>query len=207
MKRALIVIDMQNDFVFGALGSADAQAIFPNVSERVKQARQNGEQVIFTRDTHHADYMDTQEGRKLPVMHCIKDTDGWQIHPEVWKAGEGKTSAVIDKPTFGSIELADFAVSGHFKMMMYRAHLEYSLMGQLKANYLQNYRKGFKNIQYCKKDQEYGKLYAKGKCYNKSSEQHRARISHKHLCGIEIPHQKSKAAACKCSCKYVVSIV
>ena len=104
MKKALVVIDMQYDFVFGTLGSADAQAILPNVAERIRQARQNGEQVIFTRDTHGADYATTQEGKKLPVAHCVKDTAGWEICEGLYQAGE----LVFDKPVFGSLELASY---------------------------------------------------------------------------------------------------
>lgn len=96
--KYLIVVDMQVDFTVGSLGSAHAKAIIPRVLERV-----NGfdGRVIFTRDTHFEDYMDTQEGKKLPVPHCIKDSDGWQICPEL--APLAKT--VIDKLTFGSVEL------------------------------------------------------------------------------------------------------
>lgn len=104
MKKALVVIDMQNDFVFGSLGSADAQAILPNVTERVKNARQNGEQVIFTRDTHGKDYLTTQEGKKLPILHCIKDTEGWSVCKGLQETGD----VVFDKAVFGSIELASY---------------------------------------------------------------------------------------------------
>ena len=96
--KYLIVVDMQNDFTSGSLGSAHAAAIIPNVVEKVK--RFDG-QVIFTRDTHGADYLNTQEGKKLPVKHCIKDTDGWQICDEL----APYTQLVIDKVTFGSVEL------------------------------------------------------------------------------------------------------
>ncbi len=104
MKKALVVIDMQNDFVFGSLGSADAQAILPNVIERVKNARQNGEQVIFTRDTHGKDYLTTQEGKKLPILHCIKDTEGWSV----CKGLQETDDVVFDKAVFGSTELASY---------------------------------------------------------------------------------------------------
>ena len=96
--KYLIVVDMQNDFITGILGSAHAAAIVPNVVEKIKHF--DG-QTIFTRDTHGADYMDTQEGMKLPVKHCIKDTDGWQICDEL----APYTQLVIDKVTFGSVEL------------------------------------------------------------------------------------------------------
>ena len=104
MKKALIVIDMQNDFVFDALGSADAQKILPNVIKRIEKARADGEQVIFTRDTHENDYLTTQEGRKLPVPHCIKGTRGWAICDGLYQSGD----VVFDKPVFGSIELAKY---------------------------------------------------------------------------------------------------
>ena len=113
MKKALVVIDMQNDFVFGALGSADAQAVLPNVVQRVQQARMSGEQVIFTRDTHGEEYLHTQEGKKLPVPHCIKDTDGWQICSGLYKAGD----VVFDKPVFGSTELAAYLQAQAFDLV------------------------------------------------------------------------------------------
>ncbi|MBE6588539.1 MAG: cysteine hydrolase [Ruminococcaceae bacterium] len=96
--KFLIVVDMQVDFISGSLGSAMAQAIVPYVLEKVK--RFDGT-VIFTRDTHGADYLLTQEGRKLPVEHCVKDSDGWQICKELLPYAQ-KT---VDKVTFGSIEL------------------------------------------------------------------------------------------------------
>lgn len=96
--KYLIVVDMQVDFITGALGSKDAEAIVPNVLEKV---RNFDGKVIFTRDTHFDNYMDTQEGEKLPVPHCIKDTDGWQICDELQPFAE----TVIDKITFGSVEL------------------------------------------------------------------------------------------------------
>ena len=113
MKKALIVIDVQNDFIFDALGSADAQKIFPNVQKRVSQARLDGEQIIFTRDTHGDDYMQTQEGRKLPVPHCIKGTRGWEICEGLYQTGD----VVFDKPTFGSIELAKYLQSQSFDVI------------------------------------------------------------------------------------------
>ena len=96
--KYLIVVDMQVDFITGALGSKDAEAIVPNVVEKVKNF--DGK-IIFTRDTHFDNYMNTQEGEKLPVPHCIKDTDGWQICDELQPFAE----TVIDKITFGSVEL------------------------------------------------------------------------------------------------------
>ena len=96
--KYLIVVDMQNDFITGALGSKLAEAIVPNVVEKVNNF--DGK-VIFTRDTHFADYMQTQEGKKLPVEHCIKDSDGWQICNEL----KPFVTDVVDKITFGSVDL------------------------------------------------------------------------------------------------------
>ena len=100
MSEILIVVDMQNDFIDGALGTAEAVAIVPYVKNLIENF--DGK-VFFTRDTHFEDYMQTQEGKNLPVTHCIKGTDGWQIRPEL--DALRKTEA-IDKLTFGSSELA-----------------------------------------------------------------------------------------------------
>ncbi|MBP5519273.1 MAG: cysteine hydrolase [Treponema sp.] len=105
--KLLIVIDMQNDFIDGALGTKEAVAIVPNVADKIAKARAAGEMVVFTRDTHQKNYLETQEGKNLPVVHCIKDSEGWQIS----KALETKASRIFDKPSFGSMELADFAAS------------------------------------------------------------------------------------------------
>ena len=99
MKNYLIVVDMQNDFIDGSLGTKEAEAIVPNVRERIKQFDGT---VLFTRDTHGENYLQTQEGRNLPVPHCIKGTDGWQIHFELDAL---RKTAPIDKVTFGSAEL------------------------------------------------------------------------------------------------------
>ena len=96
--KYLIVVDMQNDFITGSLGSELAKAIVPNVVEKVKKFEGK---IIFTRDTHFADYMQTQEGKNLPVEHCIKDTDGWQICDEL----KPYVNKVVDKITFGSTNL------------------------------------------------------------------------------------------------------
>ena len=96
--RYLIVVDMQNDFITGTLGSKLAEEIVTNVAEKVKNF--DG-RVIFTRDTHFGDYMQTQEGKKLPVEHCIKNTQGWQICDEL----KPYVNEVVDKVTFGSVEL------------------------------------------------------------------------------------------------------
>lgn len=83
MSRLLVVVDMQKDFVDGALGSPEARAIVPNVLDKVKAYQDAGDEVVFTLDTHFADYMDTMEGKKLPVVHCVKGTPGWELVPEL----------------------------------------------------------------------------------------------------------------------------
>ena len=102
-KRFLIVVDMQNDFIDGSLGTPEAQAIVPAVVERIRRARESGETVIATMDTHEENYLDTREGRYLPVRHCIRQTEGWRIRPEVAKLLGGCVS--LEKPTFGSMNL------------------------------------------------------------------------------------------------------
>lgn len=98
MKKVLIVIDMQKDFVDGALANPDAQAIVHGIAEYVKAY--DGD-VIATRDTHQENYMLTAEGKKLPVPHCIENTDGWQIADEISAALQEKNTTILNKPTFG----------------------------------------------------------------------------------------------------------
>lgn len=100
MNDYLIVVDMQKDFVDGALGSDMARKIVPAVRKKIENFQGK---VLFTRDTHQENYLETQEGRNLPVSHCIKGTEGWEIIPEL---REFCKEAPIDKPTFGSMELA-----------------------------------------------------------------------------------------------------
>ncbi|MCD8222551.1 MAG: cysteine hydrolase [Clostridiales bacterium] len=100
MKSILLVIDMQNDFIDGSLGTEDACRIVPGVIEKIREAVKNGDRVIYTRDTHGTDYLQTQEGRLLPVEHCIRDTAGWQIREDVLAAANGNEE-VINKPSFG----------------------------------------------------------------------------------------------------------
>lgn len=101
---------MQKDFVTGALASAEAQAILPKVKEKIEAYDRAGKEIIFTRDTHGEDYMQTNEGKHLPVPHCIKGTDGWQICAELT---DGITSEykTVDKPTFGFLGWKDVLAS------------------------------------------------------------------------------------------------
>ena len=99
--RVLIVVDMQKDFIDGALGTPEAVAVVPKVIEKIKSF--DG-MVLATRDTHSDAYLQTQEGRNLPVMHCVLGTPGWNIHPEIAQLLE---ETPINKPTFGSVELGE----------------------------------------------------------------------------------------------------
>lgn len=97
MKKTLIVVDMQKDFIDGALGSPEAQAIVPAVIEKIRLRQEEGWEILYTRDTHWDDYLSTPEGKKLPVPHCIKGSEGWQIPEDIYVEG----CPCINKPTFG----------------------------------------------------------------------------------------------------------
>ena len=112
MKKLLVVIDMQNDFITGQLGSEEARAIVPNVVEKVKTAIAEGRDVIFTQDTHDDNYLNTQEGKRLPLKHCVKGTEGWKLIPELEPFAEGRL--IVEKPSFGSIQLAHIVGKGGY---------------------------------------------------------------------------------------------
>lgn len=103
-KQVLAVIDMQNDFIDGTLGTREAEAVVEKVAEQIKAF--DGE-IVYTRDTHFEDYLQTQEGKKLPVTHCVKGTEGWQIR-ECLRELQGGETKIFDKLTFGSVELAQY---------------------------------------------------------------------------------------------------
>ena len=105
--KVLAVIDMQNDFISGALGTFAAQAIVPAVRRRIADARAAGETIVFTLDTHTERYAQTQEGRKLPVPHCIRGTDGWKLEESLDATG----CPVFEKPGFGSPALIEYLKS------------------------------------------------------------------------------------------------
>ncbi len=108
MQDVLIVVDMQKDFINGSLGTQEAVAIVPAVIEKLRGFKG---QVIFTRDTHYEDYLDTQEGHNLPVPHCMRGSDGWQICQELQPFAEN--TVVLDKVTFGSMELGPMLQDMH----------------------------------------------------------------------------------------------
>lgn len=103
MRKILVVVDMQNDFIDGSLGTKEAQAIVDNVAAEI--ANYDPADIFATRDTHPENYLDTQEGKNLPVVHCVKNTKGWEINEKIAKAL--KNAEIIDKPTFGSKILAE----------------------------------------------------------------------------------------------------
>ncbi len=108
--RYLIIVDMQKDFVDGTLGTMEACEIVPNVCEKIRSF--DGE-IIITQDTHLTNYLDTREGRNLPIQHCIKGTNGWELNSSVYAAIKGRKDTVprsIMKPTFGSVELGEYLV-------------------------------------------------------------------------------------------------
>lgn len=106
--KILVVVDMQNDFITGSLGTPEAQAIVPNVKKKINDAVANGDYIIYTRDTHDEDYLETNEGKKLPVEHCIHKTYGWGIRNELMIPADYENVKIIDKPTFGSERLVDY---------------------------------------------------------------------------------------------------
>lgn len=109
-KKLLVVVDMQYDFVTGALGSEAAEKIVPSILAEIRTWVAGGGEVVYTRDTHAPDYLSTQEGRRLPVEHCIKGGHGWQILEELYLGGR-----VFDKPAFGSVALGEYVRDGGYE--------------------------------------------------------------------------------------------
>ena len=112
MQRLLVVVDYQNDFVDGALGFKGAEKIAPRIVELIKEFRANNDEVVFTYDTHDADYMNTNEGKYLPAPHCIEGSKGWELHPSI-KDLVG-SSKVFIKHDFGSKELGHYIEQGNY---------------------------------------------------------------------------------------------
>ena len=104
MKKTLIVVDMQKDFIDGYLGTKEAVAIVENVKRKIAQYKENGDEIIFTRDTHQQNYLETNEGKHLPVVHCIEGTEGWKIAEGL----EVPEAIYIDKPSFGYMNWKDY---------------------------------------------------------------------------------------------------
>lgn len=104
MKKTLIVVDMQKDFIDGSLGTKEAEAIVENVKRKIASYQEQGDEIIFTRDTHQENYLDTNEGKHLPVVHCIEGTEGWRIAEGLEVPG----AIYIDKPSFGYMNWKDY---------------------------------------------------------------------------------------------------
>ena len=107
MKKLLVVVDMQKAFIDGALGTEEAVKIVEPVAAKIEKAKAQGEDIIFTKDTHYKDYLMTQEGRKLPVPHCVKGTQGWELDERIRELAHG--CRILEKSSFGSMELAVLA--------------------------------------------------------------------------------------------------
>lgn len=120
MRKILVVIDMQNDFIDAALGTKEAVAIVDAVKEKIRSYPVKD--VIATMDTHGENYLETQEGRNLPVVHCVKGTEGWEIRPEIAALLGG--AAIYEKPTFGSTALAE-----DLKALSEKEEIELELIG------------------------------------------------------------------------------
>ena len=104
MKKAIVVVDMQKDFIDGALGTKEAQEMLPRMEAKIAAARAAGTTLVFTMDTHGEDYLATQEGERLPVPHCIRGMEGWEIAASL-QPFVREAAAVVEKPAFGSTEL------------------------------------------------------------------------------------------------------
>lgn len=111
MKKLLIVVDMQKDFIDGALGTKEAVEIVPAVIKKIEEYQARKDEVIFTLDTHFENYLDTMEGKKLPIPHCIKGTPGWELQQEIG-GFDGKR---FEKITFGSLDCARYVAEGRYE--------------------------------------------------------------------------------------------
>lgn len=105
MSRLLVVVDMQNDFIDGVLGTKEAECIVDNVKSKIIEYLSSGDDAVFTRDTHSDNYSDTLEGKNLPVKHCIRGSLGWEINAAL----PTENCVIIDKPAFGSVKLGEYA--------------------------------------------------------------------------------------------------
>lgn len=128
--KILVVVDMQNDFITGSLGTKESQIIVPNVKKKVEEYMRNNEPIVFTRDTHFENYSVTKEGKKLPVDHCVKNTPGWEICDELEKAVRGYHSAtILDKYTFGCNRLPAYIFDNYVGHLNITEPVEIELVG------------------------------------------------------------------------------
>lgn len=113
MKKLLVVIDYQNDFVDGALGFPGAEKLEAGIAEKIRQYRAEGCEVAFTFDTHGENYLNTHEGKLLPVPHCILGTNGWELYGSIKDLAKPEDKR-FNKPTFGSVELMQYVQAGQY---------------------------------------------------------------------------------------------
>nr|WP_312578534.1 cysteine hydrolase family protein [Sedimentibacter sp.] len=113
MKKILLVIDYQNDFVNGTLGFEKSKKLEDSIAQKIEQYKENGDEVAFTFDTHTLDYLNTQEGRNLPVQHCVKGTKGWELYGKIAGLCD-KTTKHFEKVTFGSMEMAEYLAKNNY---------------------------------------------------------------------------------------------
>ncbi len=119
MSKLLVVVDMQNDFIDGALGTKEAAEILDNVVNKIRDYEKNGNPILFTMDTHYDNYLETQEGKNLPVKHCIAHTKGWEINDKIRCILERNNYKIYEKNTFGSGELARDLLNGVYNNVTY----------------------------------------------------------------------------------------
>jgi nicotinamidase-related amidase len=109
MSNVLVVVDMQNDFISGSLGTQEAQKIVKDVAAVISQKIKEGYEVVFTMDTHGENYLETSEGKSLPVIHCVKGSYGWLLEEQILPFAKG--CKIFEKPTFASLKLFDYLKS------------------------------------------------------------------------------------------------
>lgn len=114
-KKLLIVVDCQNDFIDGSLGTSEARAILPNVINKIKDYKDKSDsRIVFTLDTHDDNYLNTNEGKNLPIAHCVKGSYGWCLNAEILKLIKPKSKQLFEKKTFGSVKLAQYVKKHQF---------------------------------------------------------------------------------------------
>lgn len=124
MSQLLVVVDMQNDFITGSLGTKEAEGILDKVVEKIEKYKKEGHRVFYTRDTHEVGYLNTREGKNLPIKHCIRETWGWHLAESIQKTVMN-TSQIYDKETFGSLALGEKIK----ELSKEKSHLEVEIVG------------------------------------------------------------------------------
>jgi len=134
--KTLIIVDMQNDFITGSLANADAKAIIPGICKYIKEF--DGK-IILTRDTHYSNYLETQEGKNLPVPHCLVETKGWEVADEIKIAASGRNASYINKDSFGCLNIRELIPSDTDEIILVGTCTDICVVSNaliLKAQYL-----------------------------------------------------------------------